>query len=188
MDARAEDPRSGEDGAGEGATPSIVLDGFSGPLELLLSLARTQQIDLAHLSVADLVDQLATALQQAGPSLGEKGNWLVMACWHPPEPATGSWSTRVTSICSRSGRSSGGPALLIQPGTQAPPAGCLRTRWDSGAGSRSLYFHEVEGGNNGVPACAQDSSGVFAGFNAFAGYNRASGIGSYIGYNLAISY
>lgn len=81
MDARTEDPGSGEDGAGEGATPSIVLDGFSGPLELLLSLARTQQIDLAQLSVADLVDQLATALQQAGPSLGEKGNWLVMACW-----------------------------------------------------------------------------------------------------------
>jgi len=58
-----------------------VLDGFSGPLELLLSLAREQQIDLAHLSVADLVDQLAAALPAAGPSLGEKGNWLVMACW-----------------------------------------------------------------------------------------------------------
>ena len=81
MDAQVVDPVTGEDGVGEGDTPHLVLDGFSGPLELLLSLARTQQIDLAHLSVADLVDQLTAALQQAGASLGEKGNWLVMACW-----------------------------------------------------------------------------------------------------------
>jgi len=81
MDAHVAGAGSGEDGVGEGGTPHLVLDGFSGPLELLLSLAREQQIDLAHLSVADLVDQLAAALQEAGPSLGEKGNWLVMACW-----------------------------------------------------------------------------------------------------------
>ena len=81
MDARSAEAEPGEDGAGEGATPHLVLDGFSGPLELLLSLAREQRIDLAHLSVADLVEQLAAALQEAGPSLGEKGNWVVMACW-----------------------------------------------------------------------------------------------------------
>jgi segregation and condensation protein A len=81
MDARSAEAELGADGAGEWATPHLVLDGFSGPLELLLSLAREQRIDLAHLSVADLVDQLAAALRGAGPSLGEKGNWLVMACW-----------------------------------------------------------------------------------------------------------
>jgi len=81
MDARSAAAEFGEDGGGEGATPRLVLDGFSGPLALLLDMARTRQIDLAQLPMADLVDQLATALQEAGPSLGEKGNWLVMACW-----------------------------------------------------------------------------------------------------------
>ena len=81
MDAHSAEAAPGEDGAGEGATPHLVLDGFSGPLALLLSLAREKQIDLAHLSVADLVDQLAVALQQARTSLGEKGSWVVMACW-----------------------------------------------------------------------------------------------------------
>ena len=56
---------------------------FDGPLALLLRLARAQQIDLARLSLPDLLDQLAAALQQAGPTtpLGEKGDWLVMASW-----------------------------------------------------------------------------------------------------------
>jgi len=60
--------------------PRLELDGFSGPLDLLLSLARTQRIDLAGLSLRDLVDQLAPALQQAA-TLAERGDWLVMAAW-----------------------------------------------------------------------------------------------------------
>jgi segregation and condensation protein A len=81
MDARivAPEPGFGEDG--EGDTPHLELDGFSGPLDLLLALSRTRQIDLAGLPLKGLVDQLATALQQTGPSLGERGAWLVMACW-----------------------------------------------------------------------------------------------------------
>jgi chromatin segregation and condensation protein Rec8/ScpA/Scc1 (kleisin family) len=54
------------DGPGEGPTPFLTLDGFSGPLERLLMLARAQQIDLARIPVTGLVDQLAAALQQAG--------------------------------------------------------------------------------------------------------------------------
>jgi segregation and condensation protein A len=81
MDARIVGPESGFGGAGEGDTPHLELAGFSGPLDLLLSLARTRQIDLAGLPLKELVDQLATALQQTGPSLGERGAWLVMACW-----------------------------------------------------------------------------------------------------------
>jgi segregation and condensation protein A len=72
---------AGQDGGGEGGSPHLELDGFSGPLALLLSLARAQQIGLARLPVAKLVDQLVNALQEAGPSLGERGTWLVMACW-----------------------------------------------------------------------------------------------------------
>ena len=64
-------------------TPRLTLAGFSGPLALLLELARAQQVDLSGLSIVDLVDQLTTAVQQAGPTipLAEKGDWVVMASW-----------------------------------------------------------------------------------------------------------
>ena len=67
--------------AGEVATPLLELGEFSGPLDLLLTLARAQQIDLARISLLDLINQLAAALQQAGIMLGEKGDWLVMGAW-----------------------------------------------------------------------------------------------------------
>jgi segregation and condensation protein A len=77
---------SGQEAVGatdDARTPRLALVGFSGPLALLLDLARMQRIDLARLSVADLVDQLATALQEAGPAipLGQKSDWVVMASW-----------------------------------------------------------------------------------------------------------
>jgi segregation and condensation protein A len=67
----------------EGRSPVLALDGFSGPLEHLLILARAQQVDLACIPIGDLVDQLAAALQQAPPTttLAEKGDWVVMASW-----------------------------------------------------------------------------------------------------------
>jgi len=81
MDAALTEPTA--ERAGEGTSPSLELDGFSGPLELLLSLARAQRIDLARLSVPDLVTQLAAALERAGEeiTLGQKGAWVVMAAW-----------------------------------------------------------------------------------------------------------
>lgn len=66
--------------AGEGQAPRLELDGFSGPLDQLLALARDHRIDLARLSLAALVGQLAAALEQAVP-LGQKADWLVMAAW-----------------------------------------------------------------------------------------------------------
>ena len=65
------------------ATPLLVLDGFSGPLDHLLTLARAQTIDLASLSLTALLDQLSLALRQAPAAmpLGQKGDWLVMAAW-----------------------------------------------------------------------------------------------------------
>lgn len=65
-------------GAGEGASPLLELDGFSGPLELLLTLARGHQVDLARISLPALVDQLVAALRQTVP-LGQKGDWVVTA-------------------------------------------------------------------------------------------------------------
>jgi segregation and condensation protein A len=67
---------------GQGRTPQLSLDGFTGPLERLLTLARAHQVDLARLSLGMLVDQLAAALRHAPPTpLGEKGDWVVMAAW-----------------------------------------------------------------------------------------------------------
>ena len=64
-------------------TPRVALAGFEGSLALLVELARTHQIDLSQLPVADVVDQLMAALQHAGPAitLGRKGDWVVLAAW-----------------------------------------------------------------------------------------------------------
>lgn len=61
------------------ATPRLELDGFSGPLEALLTLARARRIDLARISLPALVDQLAAAMARRPAALGEKAVWLVMA-------------------------------------------------------------------------------------------------------------
>lgn len=53
--------------------------------------------------------------------------------------------------------------------------------------SRKTYFHDVIGGNNGVPACAGDIA-VFGGYNAVAGFDLASGLGSYIATPLVEAY
>jgi segregation and condensation protein A len=65
---------------GTGA-PRLDLDGFHGPLDQLLTLARAEKINLADLSLTALVEQLAAALHQATVPLGQKGDWVVMAAW-----------------------------------------------------------------------------------------------------------
>ena len=62
-------------------TPRVALAGFEGSLALLVELARTRQIDLNQLPVADVVDQLMVALQEATIPLGQKGAWVVLAAW-----------------------------------------------------------------------------------------------------------
>ena len=77
------DPDEALHGVGEGGSPSVALDGFSGPLAQLLVLARAQQIDIGDISLEALVDQLGVALRQAPQttSLSQKGDWVVMAAW-----------------------------------------------------------------------------------------------------------
>jgi segregation and condensation protein A len=67
----------------EGRTPALILAGFSGPLDHLLTLARAQKIALSDISLTALVDQLTEALRQAPASvpLGQKADWVVMAAW-----------------------------------------------------------------------------------------------------------
>ena len=82
MESSADDGSDAPDGAGD-ATPRLTLDGFSGPLETLLTLARAQKVDLSRLSLTSLVDQMEAALHQAPAAtpLGQKGDWVVMAAW-----------------------------------------------------------------------------------------------------------
>jgi len=71
--------------AGQGAadTPNLDLDGFSGPLDLLLRLARSHDVNLAALPVTAIIDQLAIAMSAAPAAmpLSQKADWLVMASW-----------------------------------------------------------------------------------------------------------
>lgn len=63
--------------------PDLVLDGFAGPLDLLLDLSRAHRINLAVLPIGDIMDQLARALQESPPTmpLSQKADWVVMASW-----------------------------------------------------------------------------------------------------------
>jgi segregation and condensation protein A len=67
----------------EGGSPHLALDGFTGPLQTLLTLARAQKIDISALSLTALLDQLTAALRQAARKipLGQQGDWVVMAAW-----------------------------------------------------------------------------------------------------------
>jgi segregation and condensation protein A len=64
-------------------TPNLNLDGFAGSLDFLLRVARAHQINLAALSIVDIVDQLAQALERAPAKmpLAQKADWVVMAAW-----------------------------------------------------------------------------------------------------------
>jgi segregation and condensation protein A len=60
----------------------LRLDGYEGPLELLLELARGQRVDLARISIVALVDQFVTAVAgMQRTDLARATEWLVMAAW-----------------------------------------------------------------------------------------------------------
>jgi segregation and condensation protein A len=60
----------------------LRLEGFEGPLDLLLDLARAQKVDLEKISIIALVDQFLAVLDQARRiRLELAADWLVMAAW-----------------------------------------------------------------------------------------------------------
>jgi segregation and condensation protein A len=64
--------------------PSLVVDveGFEGPLDLLLNLARTQKVDLARISVLTLAEQYLQFIDGARKlRLELAADYLVMAAW-----------------------------------------------------------------------------------------------------------
>jgi segregation and condensation protein A len=60
----------------------LQLDGFEGPLDLLLDLARAQKLDLARISILALVEQYLAVIESArAVRLELAADWLVMAAW-----------------------------------------------------------------------------------------------------------
>ena len=76
----------------------VDLDGFEGPIDMLLALAREQKVDLIHISILKLADQFLAYIAAARQvKLEIAADYLVMAAWlaylksrlllpKPPEP------------------------------------------------------------------------------------------------------
>ena len=70
----------------DAATPRdtllLRLEGFEGPLDLLLDLARTRKFDLATVSILAIVEQFLAVIEGARRvRLELAADWLVMAAW-----------------------------------------------------------------------------------------------------------
>jgi len=60
----------------------VDVDGFEGPLDLLLSLSRTQKVDLRRISILELARQYLTFVERAKQlRLELAADYLVMAAW-----------------------------------------------------------------------------------------------------------
>ena len=60
----------------------LELDGFEGPLDLLLELARTQKVDIAKISILQLANQYLVFVDQVrARNLELAADYLVMAAW-----------------------------------------------------------------------------------------------------------
>jgi segregation and condensation protein A len=66
----------------EGQPLVVDLDGFAGPLDLLLQLARTQKVDITRISILALAEQYLVFIEDARRmKLELAADYLVMAAW-----------------------------------------------------------------------------------------------------------
>jgi len=66
----------------DGETLTLDIDGWEGPLDLLLTLARSQKVDLKQISILALVEQYLGFIAQARAlRLELAADYLVMAAW-----------------------------------------------------------------------------------------------------------
>jgi segregation and condensation protein A len=76
------DFEASETASEQGEALILALDGFEGPLHLLLALARGQKVDLLQISVAQLAEQfLAFVENQRRRRFALAAEYLVMAAW-----------------------------------------------------------------------------------------------------------
>src|SRR6187401_1882232 len=110
----------------------LDLDGYEGPIDVLLALAREQKVDLAKLSILALADQyLAFIAAQRRLRLEIAADYLVMAAWlaylksrlllpEPPADDTGPSGEELASALSHQLRlleamQRAGTALMARP-------------------------------------------------------------------------
>ncbi|WP_242137692.1 ScpA family protein [Sphingomonas sp. TREG-RG-20F-R18-01] len=62
-------------------TLTLDIEGWEGPLDLLLALARNQKVDLKQISILALVDQYLRFVEDAKATLELAADYLVMAAW-----------------------------------------------------------------------------------------------------------
>jgi segregation and condensation protein A len=97
-EAFSEDEFGKDAASGPGADEAALIvdvEGFEGPLDLLLTLARQQKVDLSRISILALADQYLSFIAQAR-RLELAADYLVMAAWLAylksrlllPEPAS----------------------------------------------------------------------------------------------------
>src|SRR3954463_7866930 len=110
----------------------VDVEGYEGPLDLLLTLARQQKVDLAKISILALADQYLTfiaAPPKIRPDLA--ADYLVMAAWlaylksrlllpEPPTPDGPSAEEMATSLANRLRRPQAIRAAA-QPVRNTPP-------------------------------------------------------------------
>jgi segregation and condensation protein A len=79
---RLEQPVAGSRTPDDSENLLLRLEGFEGPMDLLLDLARSQKVDLAKISILSLVEQYLTVIEGARRvRLELAADWLVMAAW-----------------------------------------------------------------------------------------------------------
>jgi segregation and condensation protein A len=82
MSAQAENFDDFEVASPEEGSLVVMVDGFEGPLDLLLTLARNQKVDIAKISILKLADQYLEFIEQAKRiNLELAADYLVMAAW-----------------------------------------------------------------------------------------------------------
>ena len=63
-------------------TLTLDIEGWEGPLDLLLALARSQKVDLKQISILQLVEQYLSYIEHARTlKLEVAADYLVMAAW-----------------------------------------------------------------------------------------------------------
>ena len=76
------DFEAANEAAEDGAALVIDIDGYEGPLHVLLALARSQKVDLLQLSITKLAEQYLAFVQQARRvRFSLAADYLVMAAW-----------------------------------------------------------------------------------------------------------
>ena len=109
----------------------VDVDGFEGPLDLLLELARRQKVDLARISILALAEQYLAFIEAARRvRLELAADYLVMAAWLAflksrlllPEPPKGRRAVRRPISPPRSRSACAGWSSFGAPPTGSPSA------------------------------------------------------------------